>query len=130
MIHTAHKDKARWWGNLGGDHDYSGKLTRILPINWIPDFVATQNQKDKGYGRRLDFQGKEFKKRFPADRRVAVIGCVTNRYGTTEAKIRQGEIKYMRYGTAEKLEAEGKVKITYYMDSIEKPLPRNIYALA
>lgn len=54
FIHTDHKLKASWWANKGGDHNYSGQLTKILPQNWIDNLIIAKAQEGKGHGRRLD----------------------------------------------------------------------------
>jgi hypothetical protein len=46
-----------WWGNKGGDHHYTNKITRKHPIIWH-DHIATQAQAGKGHGDCLDASGK------------------------------------------------------------------------
>ena len=58
FLHTDHKLKAKWWGNKGGDHNYSKQLTKVLPINWIEKLLICKAQEGKGHGRRLDKNGK------------------------------------------------------------------------
>lgn len=54
MLHTNHKNKARWYNGKAADHDYSEKLTRILKTNWIDNLMVCVEQEDKGYGKRED----------------------------------------------------------------------------
>jgi hypothetical protein len=49
--------KFQWWGNRGGDHQYTVKITRKYPISWH-DLIVTQAQAGKGHGERLDADGK------------------------------------------------------------------------
>ena len=47
----------KWWGEKGGDHHYTSKITRKTPITWH-DVIATQAQAGKGHGSCLDASGK------------------------------------------------------------------------
>ena len=49
--------KYNWWGEKGGDHHYTNKITRTVPIVWH-DVIATQAQSGKGHGECLDSSGK------------------------------------------------------------------------
>lgn len=124
FIHTEHKKKARWWGNLGGDHDYSKKLTRILPINWIEDLIICKAQTGKGRGQRLDYNGKfnNNSKQFNPDKKVSVLALQPYKKGLKRDWLRQGHFKWIPYGLAIQLENEGKVKITYPDISIENKI--------
>lgn len=132
FLHTDHKDKAKWWGDKGGDHNYSKQFTKILKTNWIDDLIICKAQETKGNGRQLDEGGKNinYKNAFPPDQEVCVIGLLPNKFCQSKIeRIRQGEIKRMPYGIAFKLEQERRVKITNYTDTIEKAKPKNIYNL-
>ena len=48
--------KYNWWGNKGGDHQYTSKITRTVPIKWH-DVIATQAQSGKGHGKCIDAGG-------------------------------------------------------------------------
>jgi hypothetical protein len=63
--------KFDWWGNKGGDHQYTRKITRRHPIIWH-DLIATQAQSGKGNGHRFDADGEPVNKRgcMPADTKV------------------------------------------------------------
>ena len=131
FLHTDHKRKARWWPNLGGDHDYSGKLTRVMPINWIDDIVIARAQERKGCGERLDagHAAPDYRNAYSPNQRVPVLGMLPCRNGDREARIVQGEFKLMQYKYAYELERQGKVKITYAEQGRRKPPVRNIYEL-
>jgi glycosyltransferase involved in cell wall biosynthesis len=125
FLHTDHKGKARWWGNKGGDHHYSKQLTKVLPINWIDNLIICHAQEAKGNGNKLDegIKRTNYKDAFAPDKEVACLGLMTLR---DAIKIRQGEIKRMPYHQALQLEQQGKIKITYYAEFIEKAPPRSI----
>lgn len=121
LLHTDHKLKAKWWGNLGGDHDYSKKLTNILPINWIENLIICKAQEGKGRGQRLDAGGK-FKRHaetFKADTKISVLVLIPYKRGLYKDWLRQGTIRRIPYSLALELEKEGKVKITYPDITIE-----------
>ena len=46
-----------WWGERGGDHHYTSKITRNVPIVWH-DVLATQAQSGKGHGECKDAGGQ------------------------------------------------------------------------
>lgn len=127
MVHTDHKKKAKWWANLGGDHDYSKKLTRVLPINWIENLIVCRAQTGKGHGRRLDVEGK-FKtcSDFLPDDKIAVLVLRPYKSGQRRDWLRQGEIKMIDYKKACELEKLGVVKITNHGIYTEAPAPRRI----
>ena len=52
--------KYNWWGEKGGDHHYTQKITRKHPIVWH-DHIATQAQSGKGKGERMDAGGMSCK---------------------------------------------------------------------
>src|SRR5574343_1079239 len=54
LLHTDHRGIARWWANRGGDHYYSGMVTKVLPINWIENLIVCEAQEGKGHGRCFD----------------------------------------------------------------------------
>jgi hypothetical protein len=127
FIHTDYKLKAHWWGHKGGDHHYSKQLTKLLPINWIDKLLICKAQEGKGYGRKLDKDGKKIKLnvKINDNEMVACLGLIKHIRGSRKEWIKQGEIKEMRYEFAKKLERLGKVKITY-PGNIEKAPPRNL----
>lgn len=129
FLHTDHKRKARWWPNLGGDHDYSGKLTRVMPINWIDGITIAQAQESKGHGARLDTGNRppDYSAAFGPLERVPCLGLVPVRGGCKEATIGQGEYKLMQYRYALALEHAKKIKITYAQTGRLRPPVRNIY---
>jgi hypothetical protein len=122
FMHCQHKDRARWWGNKNGDHNYSRKLTDVLPINWIDNLLICKAQVGKGHGRKLDLDGKlrSYKDALPPHRKVACIGLIPNNRGPRSEQLRQGEMKFMRYDAAYRLEREGVVKITHYKTYIQE----------
>ncbi|KPK95634.1 hypothetical protein AMJ80_04475 [bacterium SM23_31] len=127
FLHTDHRLKAKWWGNKGGDHNYSKQLTKILPINWIEKLLICEAQEGKGHGLKLDKGAKRVQKPdLPPDTKVAVLGLRKHMTGKRSDWIKPGQIRYMSYGIASKLEKLEKVKITFYMNQTEKPPPRNI----
>jgi hypothetical protein len=124
LLHTQHKLKAQWWGNLGGDHDYSKKLTRILPINWIEDLIICKAQEGKGRGQRLDAGGK-FKNNssaFSTDNKISVLALQPYKRGLKKDWLRQGHISRIPFDYAIDLEKIGVVKITYPDISIENKI--------
>jgi hypothetical protein len=129
FLHTDHKSKAKWWAHLGGDHDYSKKLTRILPQNWIDNLTVCRAQTGKGHGRRLDINGKfnnNFDQLVDDNKMVAVVGLRPYKGGQRREWIRQGELKNILYKLAIELESKGIVKITYPGDYVSKPAIRRI----
>lgn len=54
MLHTIHKDRSRWPKTKGGDHKYTKKLTKMLPINWIENLIVCKAQSGKHRGKRVD----------------------------------------------------------------------------
>lgn len=114
LIHTDHKDKARWWGHKNGDHNYSRKLTRQIPINWIDNLTVCKLQECKGHGKRLDKNSvmTDHKLAFKPDEKVPVIG-IRQIKDPLNAKIMQSELKWWPYEQALKYEATGDVKVTY-----------------
>jgi glycosyltransferase involved in cell wall biosynthesis len=54
MLHTKHKNLAKWWNKKGGDHHYTSQITKVLPINWIEDLIVCKAQIGKGRGLRKD----------------------------------------------------------------------------
>jgi hypothetical protein len=125
FIHTDHRHKSKWWANLGGDHYYSEQLTKILPINWIDNFLICKAQEGKGRGKRLDKGLKETQ--YKLSGKYPVLGLQTIRTGKESERIRQGEFKYMDYEIAEKLEKENKIKFSY-TDDYKKPI-RKIFKI-
>lgn len=59
LLHTSHKNKAKWWDQTGGDHYYSSQLTAIMPVNWIDGLMVCEAISGKGYGKQLDFHEQE-----------------------------------------------------------------------
>jgi glycosyltransferase involved in cell wall biosynthesis len=59
FLHTKHKNKATWWHNRAGDHNYSSQLTKILPINWIDNLIICTAQAGKGFGKRMDLDDQK-----------------------------------------------------------------------
>jgi hypothetical protein len=127
FLHTDHKNKARWWGNLNGDGNYSKKILRFLPAHFIEDLIICRAIEGKGCGAKLD-AGKARTKYSGIDPRekVGVLGLIRHIGVRREDSIRQGEMRLMKYGDAERLEKLGKVKITYPFTGREKVPPRNI----
>lgn len=113
FLHTNHKDKATWWANKGGDHNYSRQLTKILPINWIDNLIICKAQEGKGHGRRYDLGER------PPDvpiKQVEETDVLTVEFLKTvrsPAFLRGtiGEIKQIRRDRAERLERKGKARI-------------------
>jgi glycosyltransferase involved in cell wall biosynthesis len=116
ITHTDHKNKARWWGNKGGDHFYSKQLTRILPINWIENLIVCKAQEGKGHGKRLDSGGvKNTDSDIKPNEKIHVLGLVPYKHGTRKEWIRQGEIKLINFELAQELDKKGVAKITHYV---------------
>jgi hypothetical protein len=127
FLHTDHKHKAKWWGNLGGDHHYSKQLTRIMPINWIENLTICRAQEGKGRGKRLDVDGKFHNTgQYGPDEKVPVLGLVPYKRGGKQEWIRQGEMKRIPYALALELEKQHIIKFTHYGTYQESAPPRNI----
>lgn len=128
FLHTMHRFKAKWWGNKGGDHNYSKQLTKILPKNWIENLIICEAQEGKGHGRKLDKGGKIAERpNIPLDAKIPVLGLRKNMTGKKNEWIRAGEFKYMIYESALRLEKLGKIKITNYMNvKMERPPVKNL----
>lgn len=114
FLNTAHKFRGKWWGNKGGDHNYSRQITKLLPINWIDNLLICKAQEGKGHGRKLDKGGKpvDYSNKLNPEQKIPVLGLYKYRTGIREERIAQGQIKWMKYSSALKLEEEGIVKIT------------------
>jgi hypothetical protein len=130
FIHTDHKLKAKWWGNKGGDHNYSKKLTKVLPINWIEDLLICIAQEGKGHGKKLDKGGKRSKllRNIKPDEKIFVLGLNRYKRGPRTNWIMQGEIKKIKYEIAVELEKLGVAKITNFRTYREAAPPRQIYS--
>ena len=128
MLHTDHRNKAKWWGHKGGDHNYSKKITKRLPINWIEQLVICRAQEGKGHGKKLDKGGKrvDYTKIIKPYDKIMCLGMRPVRSANKNECIRQGEFKKIRYDLALKWERLGKVKITYEASFKEKVPPRNM----
>jgi hypothetical protein len=50
--------QSKWWGNKGGDHNYTRKLTRTIGIEWH-DVLAVLDQEGKNNGALIDLGGFE-----------------------------------------------------------------------
>lgn len=108
FLSTKHKKLARWWGNRGGDHDYSCQLSRHLPPNWIEDLIIAQAQEGKGWGNRLDrgMTAQQVAQMPP----VTVLFDIRVRF-PSDARGREGEIKKIPYRRALELAMAGKATI-------------------
>jgi hypothetical protein len=120
FMHTSHRRKSRWWQNKGGDHDYSKKLTRVLPINWIDDVLICKAQEGKGYGSRLDAGGKKVDYNYPPDKNVIVLGKLRYMKGHRSQWVMPDQFKRMKYAIAREHEIAGRVVITYPSIVIER----------
>jgi hypothetical protein len=56
VTRTAVAKRATWWGNKGGDHNYTRQLTRLFNCDWH-DIIVTEAQEGKGHGRLIDAGG-------------------------------------------------------------------------
>lgn len=128
LVHTDHKNRAKWWGHKGGDHNYSKKLTKRLPINWIEHLLVCKAQEGKGHGKKLDKGGRrlDYSDAFKPYEKVTCIGLYPINVSNKNNRIAQGEIKKLRYDVAQKFERMGKVKITHESSIKEKAPPRNM----
>jgi hypothetical protein len=112
LIHTKHKNLAKWWDKRGGDYDYSRKIQALIPTNWIDNLITARPQEGKGNGLSKDLGGSGIAER-PGN---ICFQDVTIQYlkdikTPTCLRGRVGEIKTMQRMRAERLEAKGKVKI-------------------
>ena len=115
LIHTDYRNSAKWWGNLGGDHNYSKQLTKILPTNWIEDLIVCKAQDGKGYGKKFDID-KQYDNglnNFDPEKKVCVLGLTSHRIGNSDNWIEQGKFRHMKFSDAINNEKIGRVKITF-----------------
>lgn len=112
IIHTDHKLKASWWSHKGGDHHFTKQLTKVLPINWIDGDIVCKAQTGKGYGKKLDKDGKVFDGNgtFTEKSYVNVMAMSPVR---TDYYIQQGSKTILPFVKAIELEKLGKVKLTH-----------------
>lgn len=59
VAHSAIAIKGKWWGDKGGDHNYTRQLTRSFPLIWR-DVLCAKAQEGKGHGRLIDAGGTEW----------------------------------------------------------------------
>lgn len=117
FLHAKHKNLARWWGNRGGDHNYSYQICQQLPCNWIDGLISAQAQEGKGHGKRLDYKMSAQKIR----EMPPVYVLFTTRVRTpSDCRGREGEIKEVSYKRAIELEMRGKVIINPNKEQIEQ----------
>jgi hypothetical protein len=131
FLHTDHKAVAQWWGNLGGDHDYSKKIARVLPTNWCDGPIIVQAQEGKGHGRRTDAGGvrRIGDDGYKTTEMIPVLAlCPSKRGEVRRDWLKQGQVKNLPYALALELEREGKVKITYPGRTGETTPPRNLFS--
>jgi hypothetical protein len=114
LLHTMHKNKARWWSKTGGDHNYSLQLTNMLEINWIEDLIVCTALDGKGRGWRFDLNESKAKKEFykqirsnkePKKDDGKMVEVIFKRRvtGRSSQRGRVGEIKIIPRYYAEKL---------------------------
>ena len=113
FLHTDHKNKARWWGNKNGDGNYSLKLLKTMPVNWIENLLVCKAQTGKGHGRREDLNGITPECNLNPSDKVVVLALRPYRKGLKRDWLMQGEKKWLDYSTAIMLEKEKIVRITY-----------------
>jgi len=113
FLHTDHKNKARWWGNKNGDGNYSLKLLKTMPVNWIENLLVCKAQTGKGHGRRDDLNGNIPECNLSPSDKVVVLALRPYRKGLKRDWLMQGEKKWLDYGLASMLEKEKIVRITY-----------------
>lgn len=116
MLHTKHKNSARWWANEGGDHYYTGQLTRRdenpLEINWIDDLIVCEAQTGKGHGKRIDIDGKGERRLGKTDK-IAVY-FLRDVMSPFPARGKKGETKIIQGNYAEYLEKKNLGVIMHY----------------
>jgi hypothetical protein len=124
FLHTDHKNLGRWWNKRGGDHNYSGQITAVLPINWIDNLIICKAQVGKGYGKRYDLdEQREFMGIANKRSRISTVGerhkdekkvlvRFTRRVPGRQFKSgKAGEEKYIPERYALRLVAQRKVEI-------------------
>ena len=116
MLHTKHRNKARWWANKGGDHYYTRNLTccenEPLEINWIDDLIVCEAQTGKGHGRRIDIDGKGERRLSKTDK-IAVY-YLRDVMSPFPARGKKGETKIIQGNYAEYLEKKSLAVIMHY----------------
>lgn len=118
FLHTDHRFKGKWWGNKGGDHNYSKQITKVLPKNWIEDLYICEAQEGKGHGRKLDKGGKITERpHLKPETPISVLGLRKHMTGNRKEWIKAGQIKILPYEIALKLERLGKAKITHFTEN-------------
>jgi hypothetical protein len=89
-----------WWGNKGGDHQYTNKITRKHPIVWH-DVIATEAQAGKGNGIAAERGG------MAPDAR-----CWFKMFATT-AKRKQAQLIEVPYSEAATMERHELGRVTF-----------------
>jgi hypothetical protein len=59
VLHSTVAKRAKWWGDKGGDHNYTRQLTRSHPLKWR-DVLCARAQEGKGHGKIIDAGGEEW----------------------------------------------------------------------
>jgi hypothetical protein len=126
ILHTKHRNLAKWWDRTGGDHNYSRQITKVLPINWIDGIIIARAQEGKGHGRRYDLgQQREMRidpRTGTAEQNKTLIDVlfrVCVRF-PQECKGREGEVKKIPAWRAKMLEELGRVTIGPSQEEIIK----------
>lgn len=113
FLHTDHKNKAQWWANKGGDHNYSKQLTKIMPINWIDNLIICKAQEGKGHGRRYDLGERppNMNGYMPINDDMVTVEFLRTVKSPVFLRGTIGEIRQLRIDRAERLERKGKARI-------------------
>jgi len=117
ILHTKHKGLATWWDKTGGDHNYSGQITKKLQINWIDGIIICEAQEGKGHGDRFDIgeakqAGVNITNGLPApDRTLVDVLFRVRVVFPHECKGYEGEVKKLPLWRAKDLETRHRVII-------------------
>lgn len=101
--------KHEWWGQKGGDHHYTKKITHRTPVVWH-DVIATEAQEGKGRGECADADGKRPDK-------SAVIAAEEKvwfkMFATIKGTGKQTQLIHIPHGEAATLEKHSIGRVTF-----------------
>lgn len=99
--------KFSWWGNKGGDHQYTKQITHRHPIIWH-DVIATEAQAGKGHGKCADADGSNKREPMPPEAKVFF-----KMFATVKGKAKQTHLIEVPYHEAATMERHELGRITF-----------------
>jgi len=100
--------KFEWWGQTGGDHHYTKKITRKHPLVWH-NVIVTEAQAGKGKGASLDASGAVVHPGIIDQREMVYFKMFT----TIKGKGKQTQLLHVPYYEAEVMERHGIGRVTF-----------------